>query len=294
MYRGYLLCGDRPCPHRTSHHIAPFASANTVASALGITGRYDSRRHVAFSRFKGSVMKRRGFTLIELMVVMFIVVLMLGVCIPSVKAIMRGNSQAQAVNLIRANLATARSIAISQHRQAGVVFFEEMAANAPFANRGQTVVQLMIEAPDQTGAAAGFTVFNYYTKERQYLPPGIQVGTLNDVATKQILTGDNSGGASRVILFDANGQMILRNGIARPNNTGSADGGYPKAYVDWNITTKATAASYGVSSPGVIVFSMTDYKSAGMVAAADTAKASWVQQHSDVLIVNAYTGGVIR
>src|ERR1017187_10087812 len=86
-----------------------------------------------------------AFTLIELLVVIGIIIVMISVMAPAVKSMMRNNSRSQAVNMIRVNLATARSIAISQHRQAGLGFFEESSTYAPSPNTGQTAMQLMVE-----------------------------------------------------------------------------------------------------------------------------------------------------
>jgi hypothetical protein len=226
-----------------------------------------------------------------------------------VKAMLRNNSQSQAVNLIRAQIAAARTIAIAQHRQAGVIFFEEGSKYAPTPNPSQTAMQLIVESTDQSAVNQTShpenTVFVYYSRERSYLPSGIQVATINDVSSKQLLTGDNTGGRSRVILFDANGQLLLRNGIMR-SAVGSAPGAnsdpYPYAYGDWFKDNSATAtnspndtASLGVSAPGVVVFSMTDYKAyVTQASPGDSAKSNWIQNNADILVVNGYTGNIIR
>ena len=80
----------------------------------------------------------RGFTLAELLVVSMIIVLMLSLVAPAVTGMLRGNAQSQALNLIRAQLATARSVAISQHRQAGLVFF------ADDSNKDLTAMQIIV------------------------------------------------------------------------------------------------------------------------------------------------------
>ena len=255
---------------------------------------------------------RRGFSLVELLVVLFIIIIVMAIGAPAMKSMLRGNAQSQAVNLIRAQLSAARAIAISQHRQAGVVFFEENSVAsssgkkdfAPAANTGQTAMQLIVEDTNLTGSTANGTIFVYYSRERQYLPTGIRVAALNDDPGKQVMTGDNTAGTSRVVVFDANGQMILRNGIHHPNpGSRPAPGSdpYPYAYGDWlpNCVNVGDPDNCGVSSPAVLVFSMNDFKdyvnnNTHTGAQLDIDKANWVQQHSDVLIVNAYTGNLIR
>jgi prepilin-type N-terminal cleavage/methylation domain-containing protein len=250
---------------------------------------------------------RRGFTLLELLVVMGIMVIMMAVMIPAMKSMLQSNGEAQSVNVIRSYLATARSIAISQHRQAGVVFFEETGANTSTSSKGQTALQLVVENTDQSQvnhvAHPENTVFIYYSNERQYLPPGMRVATMND--SSLALTGDEttSGGAAaphaRLILFNANGQMILRNGTCRPLTTGPQTNDYPKAYADWNLPSPNGTASDGISSPGVLVFNINTYRDfvasdSNNGAQLVTDKGNWLKQHAAVIIVNAYTGGVIR
>jgi len=238
---------------------------------------------------------RHGFTLVELLVVVAVVLILAGIVAPSVKNMLRGNGQTQAVNVIRAYLVTARSVAISQHRQAGVVFFEETAASGAF-HAGQTAMQIMIESPDQTGATTGNTIFTYYSKDREYLPKGIQVSVLKGDATA--ITGTETGSGSntaknRVILFDANGQLLLRNGIARTSYTGTTDGVYPDAYTDWNLIAHNGTSSQAVSTPAVMIFNMTDFQ-AYISNQSNPDLTAWIQQNADILVVNAYTGSLIQ
>src|SRR4051812_39508316 len=119
--------------------------------------------------FKPAATRRRahpGFTLMELLVVITIIVLLIAIAIPAVKILGKNNGEAQASNTIRTFLANARALAISQHRQAGIVFFEETAANAPILHSGQTAMQIIIEDYNQAQhvPGPGNTVFIYYSK----------------------------------------------------------------------------------------------------------------------------------
>jgi hypothetical protein len=108
-----------------------------------------------------------------------------------------------------------------------------------------------------------------------------------------MITGDTAGGSSRVIMFNAKGQMTVHGGIARASTVATPKA--PKPYADWNIATPKGAASDGVSSPGLIVFNYNEYKQNNFNPSTDQTKADlWIQQHADVLTVNAYTGNVIR
>ncbi|HVS70643.1 MAG TPA: prepilin-type N-terminal cleavage/methylation domain-containing protein [Phycisphaerae bacterium] len=243
----------------------------------------------------------RAFTLIEVMVVISIIVILLAVSIPTIKALTTGSREAQAVNLIRSYLVNARALAMREHHLVGVVFFEEdpnnhKLADSPPANTSQTAMQLIMEDPDQSQFLPGKNLgFIYYSRDRQYLPRGVQVALLNDDATKTMTTGDESSGVARCILFDQNGQMVLRSRLVRPKLTGATDvGGYPQAYKDWNFDSAGTTSGSTSSSPGLVVFDMQEYKAQNFTTAQSDKKAQWLQQHADVLIVNPYTGSLIQ
>jgi prepilin-type N-terminal cleavage/methylation domain-containing protein len=243
---------------------------------------------------------KRAFTLIELLVVIAVMIILMAAMLPAIKSMTRNNNQKQAVNQITIMLAQARSVAISQRRQTGVVFFEETAANASPYTPSQTAAQIFIEDPDQTTTKyptprdPDNTFFIQYAA-KTYLPVGVMVATLNDATAKQITTGGSASGSCRAIMFDSNGQLVLRNGLARANLAG-APGVAPRVYGDWNFNSKGTSASSAASSPGLVIFGKKDYEAQGFTstAASQTAAATWVQQHSDVIVVNAYTGQVIR
>jgi len=263
--------------------------------------------------------RRRGFTLVELMVVIFIIAALAVIAAPAVTAMLRGNAQSHAVNLIRAQLATARSVAISQHRQAGVIFFEESTYYMPHGsvNTDRTAMQLIVESADQSAVtsdnAIGNTVFVYHSRDREYLPAGIQIATLNDDPNKMVTTSKVGGSTSRIILFDANGQLVLRNRIVRPDLGSSPAANvdpYPWAYGDWLKEKDKTNGAWGapnensdyvgVSAPALLIYNDKEFsnycKSSAYLSAEkkDVAASDWVQRHADVLVVNAYTGNLIR
>lgn len=63
---------------------------------------------------------RCGFTLIELMVVAAIIVVLMGVTLPAIRSLIESSQQAQAENIVRANLMAVRSYAMSQGIMAGL------------------------------------------------------------------------------------------------------------------------------------------------------------------------------
>jgi prepilin-type N-terminal cleavage/methylation domain-containing protein len=265
-----------------------------------------------------------AFTLIELIVVISIIVILSAIAVPAIKNLTKSNDTSQAANLVRTMIAQARTIAISQHRVAGVVFFEETAANSLPVNAGQTAMQLFVEdynqrrmlPPDGTDAVDYrvskapnvFPINNQYlvvvsfSSERQYLPAGIKLATLSDdvASTKNINTGDNTTvntNLARAVLFDASGQLITRGGLVTPDSTTGTPGSYPRAYADWRFLNPVDAVgipnySKSASSPGFFLYNKNDYDAQSFVD--DKARGDWLRQHADVIVVNGYTGTVIR
>jgi prepilin-type N-terminal cleavage/methylation domain-containing protein len=254
---------------------------------------------------------RSAFTLIELIVVISIIVILSAIAVPAIKNLTKSNDTSQAANLVRTMIAQARTIAVSQHRMAGVVFFEETATYSRPVNTDETAMQLFVEAYNQSSyapVASGLTVFVSYSAERQYLPAGIKLATLSD-NIDIINTSENSSvsNTTRAIVFDSNGQIINYAGLATPDPAvGSTNPGeYPKAYGDWNFLKPNGANAAGntpnpkpSSSPAFFLYNKSEFDEQAAAFAAspgpDKARADWLKQHADVIVVNAYTGTVIR
>jgi prepilin-type N-terminal cleavage/methylation domain-containing protein len=243
-----------------------------------------------------------AFTLIEVLVVISIVVILLAVSVPTIRALTKGNSQKQAVNLMTTMLANARATAISTRKTSGIVVYEYPLTNSVTS---PTQATSFIQPITQT-AYNGATKVRFFNRVPgtgpQRLPSGIQVATLDmganafrtQAANTDTSTGGVLGANCRVILFDSNGQLLMANGLAiEATNTD------PVAFA-WNLrcdpeqstTQVKQSVTRGSSSPGFLVYD------AGLFVAQHNATAStdatWLQQNSDVIVVNAYTGNVIR
>jgi prepilin-type N-terminal cleavage/methylation domain-containing protein len=247
-----------------------------------------------------SVEGRRAFTLIELVTVVAIMGAVAALALPAIGALTKDNSRAQAANQVRAYVSLARSLAIAQHRMVGVVFLEETGKYALPVHGGQTAMQLFAEDYEQAGynCAAGNTVFVAYGPVREYLPAGIRVAALNDDAARGVMTGDEASatvGRTRAVLFDAQGRLITRHGLARPDLGTASAGAYPWAMGDWNFTTKRGNASLGMSSPGILLYDGMAYEAAHIAPdhSGDGARNAWLKGHANVVLVNANTGALL-
>lgn len=245
-------------------------------------------------------LRGRGFTLIELLAVIGIIILLVGLSIPAIKSLSKSNDNSQAVNLVRSMITNARSIAISQHRPAGVVFFEETPTYSMPVNGGQTAMQIFVENYGQTNSAAGITEYTYYSSTRQYLPAGIRLAALTDIAAASVETGDaTSSRPARAILFDANGELVLRGGLGTAMATGPvpATGKYPQAYGDWGFVNRSSgllwsgAAGNAYSSPGFFLYNKAEFDAQ---PTDPLVRAAWLKKNAGVVIVNGNTGGVLR
>jgi len=236
----------------------------------------------------------RAFSLIELLVVIAIVIILAAAVLPLISGLTKSNNLQQGVNIASVMLANGRNMAMSTRRQVAVVFYEETSANAMPFNANQTAIGLAIESSTQTGAAAGNTIFEVVRgRGVEYMPTGVRVATLDDASTQVKLT-EQSNAARRVraVVFDENGQMLLRNGLSV--NTPSGGAGTPTQVVgDWGFVDAATGnPSDAAASPAILVFDGRAFADAA--PADDAAIATWMEQNATVLIVNAYTGNVIR
>jgi prepilin-type N-terminal cleavage/methylation domain-containing protein len=235
-----------------------------------------------------------AFTLIEVLVVISIVVILLAVSVPTIRALTKGNSQKQAVNLMTTMLANARATAISTRKASGIVIYEYPAVSNGKSNEATSYIQ-----PITQSKYDGANKLRYFVRVpgsgAQRLPSGIQVATLdmgvNAFRTQAADTTTNNlqkGANCRAILFDNNGQLLLANGIATDSSL-STD----LVAAAWNLNADS-AVTKGSSSPGFLVYDAVLFNASHTANPSAASDATWLQQNSDVIVVNAYTGNVIR
>lgn len=216
---------------------------------------------------------RWGFSLMEMLVVIGIIVVIISVSMPAFKSIAKGNAQQQGVNIVTSAMATARAQALKLRVPVAAIFYEDT------SSKNQTAVML---AQQTSSTPPTFDQILPEWGNPTFLPRGIKVATLNDDVSGVQVEGD-AARYCRVVLFDSNGQLIVRNNLHAANATLAAL---------WGISG-ATAAD-DTSSPGLIIYDNAAFQGAGGATMTVPTPEQWLRTNGKLLIVNAFTGNVIR
>ncbi|MDB5330537.1 MAG: Verru Chthon cassette protein, partial [Phycisphaerales bacterium] len=157
--------------------------------------------------------RRRGFTLVEMLVVIGIIILFVTLAIPAISAITGTRSISAAENQISAVLARAREEAIGIQDYRGVLFYIDP--------REDRVVAALVRSADLQGVSTpnGLPVLMLDAVEnRDYLmmPQGIRLHTLYDDPNCRYLGFNPVPGSTEnvrfggVILFDGQGRLVSK------------------------------------------------------------------------------------
>lgn len=164
-----------------------------------------------------------GFTLIEMLVVMGIIILAVTLAIPTIRALTGSKSQSVAQNTVAAFLARTRAEAIGLQQPEGLLFYIDPAT----ARVGVAQVEV---TPTQTGDPPGVALLDLVPdRDQMLLPPGLGLRTLKDqpitgatdpypryrylgfnfnsTAPTLVSYNNNTTGLGGVILFDSNGRV---------------------------------------------------------------------------------------
>lgn len=246
--------------------------------------------------------RRRGWTLVELLVVMGIMVLVIAMAVPIFGTLTGNRSIQGAQNQLAAVLSAARTQAMELQRYTGVMFFLDPAtdrinmATVYGEEEGGPVVYLDV-VPDQDFAA---------------LPAGVASQTLNSLSSDRYmgctaLFGNQSVPAGPVILFDGRGCLAgVRYGfrmgsggrwtaVARLLNPRANFAAPPPA--DW----PASPAGAPVSQFGLVLFPLPAFRAAGydmsdpQFGGVDpSGEEAWLDSNAVPLLINRYNGTLVR
>ena len=94
---------------------------------------------------------RKAFTLFELMVSVAIIAALVAILVPSVRAMRKSYESTGAEGMVNSALASARAIAIREHKYAGIRFQLEYAPTKKVFDRSQYMVFVVYEEPRKMG-----------------------------------------------------------------------------------------------------------------------------------------------
>ena len=247
-----------------------------------------------------------GFTMVELLTVLAIMVIVAAISIPAFAALFADNNMVQAKNQLSTAVAGARTLAIQNHTDVALRFFEEPGHTAETA--------YAYERMSPGGDFGTYMLFQPMLQESvQYLPKGVYIATLIGGATgapaydysglalpptvtTTPYTNDN---ANRAIVFNATGHLTIVNqlNVIWPETTA-----VPATSTNWgkiNVngvnpdgTYSRTAVNFGPSSPGFIPFEPANLPTAD--TATQSALGAYLAANSDITMISTYTGNVIQ
>lgn len=256
-------------------------------------------------KHKGRQRRATGFSLIELLVVVGIIILVLAIAFPFYQKLGRDNAKMHAMNAITMQLAAARATALATQRQAGLLFYEDP------KDTNQTMM-VHIQAITNTSDSSSLPCTLFGTVPNQPpipLPRFIRVATPNllgaaatagaQASTPNLVVEDAANAAARlrVVLFNERGQLLIRNGIAGYNLDVSTDARAARSC--WNVGSASSSTALFGSTAGLVVYDYNEYMDATRNAGATEddrirARSSWLMQYADPIGINHVTGMVIR
>ncbi len=230
---------------------------------------------------------RRGFTLIELIVVITIIVLAASIALPTAINLFSAGADSQAYNIIAAQLARARAIAIRDNTYAGLHIQKS-------DNPDMELDAFYSAVVTYNSSAANFDLADG-TKPRK-LPGSIAFGQLNDSGSTAFVSGgtyqtnvssnmDNF--TTFTIVFGPSGQVV----------TNVAGGGVTFADNNLFIATASGPPGSGAtelwtnpgSEAGVTAITMFDYTEL-VGRSTDATRRDYLNEAGQFLPINVYTG----
>ena len=259
--------------------------------------------------------------MVELLTVLAIMVIVAAISIPAFAALFADNNMVQAKNQLSTAVAGARTLAIQNHTDVALIFFEEPGHTA------ETAYAYEEASPGQPGAPASTTYFQPMPQESvQYLPKGVYVATLvgtsdsyggvhnsdygfamppqqlpaisgaaatlyqpNNVAWA--LGATNAAAPLRAIVFDGNGHLTILSSMILQEPEQIDQPGKKNAITWWNGVGTGTLNNnqyFGPSAPGFVAYEPGNWPAnAGDPGA-------YLAANSDITMISTYTGNVIQ
>jgi len=248
----------------------------------------------------------RGFTLMEMVVVIGLVALMTSLALPSIIALYNSGADAQAYNLIAAQLTAARALAIERGTYAGV--------HVQLADAGKTLGSRELLRPDEENVCYSAMVlynprrrhFNIYSQPRR-VPGSIAFGKLTDetvdagsgtykgrAGTKEVFTTftvvfSPRGSAvksveGRPVQFDDHDRVFSDEGVD-PNDL-LITGSQRLWHMDPNTTTSYCQNQYAVTA--LTLFDMGEY-----LGVRGGKRTKYLNENAQFLPLNVHTGQLL-
>ena len=270
-----------------------------------------------------------GFTLIEMLIVIGVIILALAMAVPAIRALTGAKSEQAAQNVVSAYLASARADAVGIQDIEGVLFYLD-----PGTNR-VTLVEVA-QSPFQTNDVPGVIyldleggVHNGKSRDPLLLPPGVRLMTIKDYGVKNDpfmnsrYLGFNyfppaaspNAQLGGVILFNGNGRLYTGSygfRFVTTNTTGQPTSSALSAIVFGNTTPSANwpPKTSNLSLSSQIAFTLFDRETflnqgfldnndgggsiSSDVNASQANQDNWLDANTTPILVSRYNGTLIR
>ena len=271
--------------------------------------------------------RRAAFTLVELLTVIAIMVIVAAISIPAFAVMFAGNNMVQAKNQLSAAVAGARTLAIENHTEVALIFFEEPGHTAETAYAYEQL------SPGQGGQGTGTTqYFQPMPQESvQYLPKGVYVATLVGTAdsdgtnnadngfamppqqlpaisgtaatlyqpnaTPWAIGSTNQAAPLRAIVFDGDGHLVIVNSMITQEPEQIDQPGTTTAITWWNgigTGTPNNGEYFGPSAPGFVLYQPGNWPNPLQVGGVTVSPGTYLADNSDITMISTYTGNVIQ
>lgn len=229
-------------------------------------------------------MRTRGFSLVEMLVVIAMVVLALAMVVPLVKSMGGAHSIDAAQNQFSALLGRARARALGIQQPVGVLLFVSPVD-------GRTAMAIVQDDPGQADARYLDLMPGF---ELEHLPAGVGAQFLNNcIITAGQRQSDGYLRQPGLFLFDSRGVLLSAPYRIHPSSQLAAVA--PTGILDKEVWSQLAVVFYDTESFAAQGHSDADPAIFGAVyGAAERAEETWLDQNAAPLLINRYNGTLVR